>query len=239
MKASHKSNPPTSWNRPRSTVVATGPTAEAILRRHQGISASAAASTPQPAPADHARLYFFSTPPRLAVIVARSSRAGVQIGASKPRAARFSALKHSESRSRASPRVLPAPTRPTESAQPILRGPPTSTQRTKGGMLIYGQCFCQAATSCKSVVQAAGKHLDRQTLRRVGKIEADDFRKPRSCRRAVELQNRLPGRLEESCCRFSRLTAAPSPSSRLRASVPRCPRSACRTRRPSPDKSCR
>jgi hypothetical protein len=58
----------------------------AMCVRHHGISARAAPSAPQPAPADHARLYVVSTPPRRPVIRASSTRTGVQIGASKPSA---------------------------------------------------------------------------------------------------------------------------------------------------------
>jgi hypothetical protein len=156
-------------------------------------------------------------------------------------------------------------------------------------------------------LQTASKHLDRRALRRICEIEADNLGGlARRC--VVELEDRVPGRFEETVAGFEQLnrlafqlkmkasgrhhphsrdrmamqssrlprrefdpcafdqrtvgfaagssssrrgsrlsggkgvsamfTAAPSPSSRPRAFAPRCPRSACRKRPPSPDGSC-
>jgi hypothetical protein len=53
-------------------------------------------------------------------------------------------------------------------------------------------------------VQASSKHLDRRALLRVGKIEADNFG-GLAHRRVVELENGVPGRLEEAVAGFEKL----------------------------------
>jgi hypothetical protein len=130
--ASHRKRPPRSRNRCRSTVVATGSAPLAIRVRHHGISARAAASAPARAPADQARLYFVSAPPRRPVIQASSARTGVQIGASKPSATRRPACSSAASRSVATSRLAPVPSYPSVSAHPIFAGAPTSMHKTWG-----------------------------------------------------------------------------------------------------------
>ena len=53
-------------------------------------------------------------------------------------------------------------------------------------------------------IQAASEHLDRRTLLRVGKIEADNLG-GLAGRRVVELENRVTGWLEETAAGFEQL----------------------------------
>ena len=53
-------------------------------------------------------------------------------------------------------------------------------------------------------VHASSEHFDRRALVRVGKIEADDFGRL-ACRRVVELENCVTGRLEEAVAGLEQL----------------------------------
>jgi hypothetical protein len=53
-------------------------------------------------------------------------------------------------------------------------------------------------------VHAAGEHLDRRPLLRVGKIETDNF-SGLARRRVIELENRMSGRLEETVAGLEQL----------------------------------
>jgi hypothetical protein len=146
--ASHTSIPTlASWKRRTTVVAGTDPLTDATVAKHQGISASAAPRTPQPAPADHGRRSSRSTPPRLEVMLDKSTRLGVHIGASKPRATRSPRASRPPNAFRASVMVAPEPVSPWLSAHPIFFGPPTSTHRAYGGesikQLLRGVPVCQ------------------------------------------------------------------------------------------------
>ncbi len=127
----------------------TGPVTCCSRVSAHGIKAKAAPRAPAPAPADHARLYRASTPRLRPVILARSIRRGVQIGASKPMATGVPLAARAPARSIASPSSGPAPWRP--------RSPPTRSglgrlRRSKG----YGESWVTFGSAASRSTRLAG-----------------------------------------------------------------------------------